>query len=91
MLLTEELRAGVVGTRLIKPGDDETLLNQVPNTQEIMGKVKDWGLSPWVRQAVKTLLTVRCFSIVLRSPSTARCAPAGEAEAGDAGAQLAKE
>ena len=52
---------------------------------------KKMGLSPGVRQTVKTLLTVRWNCIVLRKPFPARWAPAGEAAAGSAGAQPAKE
>ena len=49
------------------------------------------GLSPGVRQTVKTLFAVRCVSFGQRRPGSARCSPAGEAEAGPAGAQPAKE
>ena len=49
------------------------------------------GLSPGVRQTVKALLTVRLNCIVLQKPFRARCAWAGEAEAGSAGVQPAKE
>jgi len=49
------------------------------------------GLSPGVRQTVKALLTVRWNCIVPRKPFLARWAPAGEAAAGSAGAQPAKE
>jgi hypothetical protein len=49
------------------------------------------GLSPGVRQTVKALLTVRWNCIVPRKPFLARWAPAGEAEAGSAGVQPAKE
>ena len=49
------------------------------------------GLSPGVRQTVKTLFAVRWNCIVLRRRLLAKCAPAGEAEAGSAGVQPAKE
>ena len=49
------------------------------------------GLSPCVRHGVKRRFTVRCNLIVLPTPNPARCASAGEAEAGSAGAQLAEE
>jgi hypothetical protein len=49
------------------------------------------GLSPGVRQTAKALLTVRWNSIVIQKPFRARCASAGEAEAGSAGAQPAEE
>ena len=49
------------------------------------------GLSPGVRQTVKALLTVRWNSIVMQKTFPARWAPAGEAAAGSAGAQPAKE
>jgi hypothetical protein len=49
------------------------------------------GLSPGVRQTVKALLTVRWNCIVPRKSFIARWAPAGEAAAGSAGAQPAKE
>src|ERR1039458_9169877 len=49
------------------------------------------GLSPGVRQTVKALLTVRWNCIVLQKPFRTRCASAGEAEAGTAGVQPAKE
>ena len=48
-------------------------------------------LSPGVRHAVKRRFAVRCFSIVHLPSSAAGCAPAGEAEAGSAGAQPTKE
>ncbi len=48
-------------------------------------------LSPGVRQTVKTLFAVRWNCIVLRRRFLAKWAPAGEAEAGSAGAQPAKE
>ncbi len=44
------------------------------------------ALSPGVRQTVKTLFAVRWNCIVLRRRFPARCVPAGEAEAGSAGA-----
>jgi len=49
------------------------------------------GLSPRVRQTVKTLFAVRWNCIVLRRRLLAKWAPAGEAEAGSAGVQPAKE
>jgi len=49
------------------------------------------GLSPGVRQTVKTLFAVRWNCIVLRTGFLAKWAPAGEAEVGSAGAQPAKE
>jgi heme A synthase len=49
------------------------------------------GLSPWVRQTVKALLTVRWNCIVPRKPFLARWAPDGEAAVGSAGAHPAKE
>ena len=42
------------------------------------------GLSPGMRQTVKTLFAVRWNCIVLRRRLPARCAPAGEGEAGSA-------
>ena len=48
-------------------------------------------LSPGVRQTVKTLHAVRWNLIVPRTGFPARCEPAGEAEAGSAGVQPAKE
>jgi cobalt-zinc-cadmium resistance protein CzcA len=49
------------------------------------------GLSPELRQTVKTLAAVRWNSIVPRTGIVARCPAAGEAEAGSAGVQPAKE
>jgi hypothetical protein len=52
------------------------------------------GLSPWVRQTVNTLFSVRCHfdcTAVLPFSFAAKCALPGEAEAGCAGAQPAKE
>src|SRR6266702_8411789 len=48
-------------------------------------------LSPGLRQTVKPLFAVRWNLIVQRRPLPARCQPAGEAEAGSAGEQPAKE
>ena len=48
------------------------------------------GLSPGLSQTAKTLLAVRWNCIVQRRRFLARCGPAGEAEAGSAGAQPAK-
>ncbi len=58
---------------------------QLPKFKDIV------GLSPGVRQTVKTLFAVRWNCIVLRRRLLAKCAPAGEAEAGSAGVQPAKE
>src|ERR1039458_4087565 len=54
-------------------------------------ELREVGLSPGVRQTVKALLTVRWNCIVPRKPFLARWGPAGEAEAGSAGVQPAKE
>ena len=49
------------------------------------------GLSPGLRQTVKTRFALRWNCLVLRAFFLASCASAGKAEAGFAGAQPAEE
>jgi hypothetical protein len=59
--------------------------------EEVQGRWSGLQWSPGLRQTVKTLLAVRWNCIVLRTGFPAKCAPTGEAEAGSAGEQPAKE
>jgi len=63
----------------------------IEHASEQVSAAKGLKLSPAVRHTVKRRFAVRCFSIVHRPCSAAGCAPAGEAEAGSAGEQPAKE
>ena len=77
----------VIGDRTVN--DNERDLTREP---EMVKAYRDTlGLSPGVRQTVKTLFAVRWNCIVLRTGFLAKWAPAGEAEVGSAGAQPAKE
>jgi hypothetical protein len=66
-------------------------IDQRMSVREYTNLRESLGLSPGVRQTVKALLTVRWNCIVPRKPFLARWAPDGEAAAGSAGAQPAKE
>ena len=59
------------------------------NSEVLLGN--QVGLSPGVRQTVKTLVAVRRNFIVLPKRGNARWLPASEAEAGSAGVQPAEE
>jgi hypothetical protein len=66
-------------------------VEEVKEADEVGEKKEQLGLSPALRHAVKRLFAARCISIVPTASCVASCAPAGEAEAGSAGAHPAKE
>ena len=72
-------------------GTVEKLPTKADAVRAIEHRRIELGLSPGVRQTAKALLTVRWNCIVLQKPFRTRCASAGEAEAGSAGVQPAKE
>jgi hypothetical protein len=72
--------------------DRRCLVDELSRGQFVLvNEAVNLGLSPGLRQTAKALLAVRSNCIVPRRRFLARCAPAGEAEAGSAGAHPARE